>query len=390
MDRTVKGRIYPALAQHQARPFTPGWREFGKHWPFTTPLRLQEYCQQHGVKLDLFEVGSELPNNTYYPICLGFFDFSIDYLELVPPAVKDLVRNKQVQVLFMYHEGDNPLRIKNRLNSLCQQHDLDSRCYVFVSSNTQADRLPGFVCFQDFELWYYQRNLATPALEAHNCKRDHSFTVLNRIHKSWRLAAMSDLYQLGVLDRSVWSYCQEPGQNNHDQDCPIEVDAIPQLRWAREKFINQLPHYCDQLDHETRNDHSVMVSDHYHNSYCNIVIESQFDVDQSGGTFLTEKTFKPIKHAQLFVIAGGAGSIQCLRELGYDVFDDVIDHSYDNETDHTQRWLLLRNSILDLCKQDLHTLYISCLDRLIKNQEIFMSSKQHRLNRLLEKINDCY
>ena len=30
-DRVVKGRIYPALARHQAVPYTQGWREFGQH-----------------------------------------------------------------------------------------------------------------------------------------------------------------------------------------------------------------------------------------------------------------------------------------------------------------------------------------------------------------------
>jgi hypothetical protein len=46
-DSVVKGRIYPALARHEARPYTQAWREFGLHFPYTIPLRLQEYCDHH-------------------------------------------------------------------------------------------------------------------------------------------------------------------------------------------------------------------------------------------------------------------------------------------------------------------------------------------------------
>ena len=42
-DKLTKGRIYPAFATHQGRPYTQSWREFGQHWPYTIPLRLQEY-----------------------------------------------------------------------------------------------------------------------------------------------------------------------------------------------------------------------------------------------------------------------------------------------------------------------------------------------------------
>ena len=62
-DRVIKGRIYPALARHQAVPYTQGWREFGQYWPHTVPLRLQEYCEHHGVQLDITDINSEWPAN---------------------------------------------------------------------------------------------------------------------------------------------------------------------------------------------------------------------------------------------------------------------------------------------------------------------------------------
>lgn len=383
-DRVIKGRIYPALARHDARPYTQAWREFGEHWPWTTPLRLQEYCNQHDCLLDVQAINSDQPLRGIYPICIGFFDFSIDYIELLPRAVEQAVRERHVTLLFYYHEGDNPFHIKSRLDYLCQTHNIDTDCYIFVSANSRARTLEQFVWFADFELWYYQRNLAQPATPAHTNVRPRDFTALNRIHKSWRACVMADLLRQGVLENSIWSYCNV--DNVGDDANPIEIDRVPQLRWTTEKFLAGAPYYADGLTDQERNDHSVTVTQHHADAYANIVLESQFDVDQSGGSFLTEKTFKAIKHGQLFFIAGGPGSLQQLRDLGYRTFDSVLDNSYDLEPDPTERWLALRDAIMQARAQGLHDIYCRSRSDIEHNQKLFLSSKQSRLNSLLETI----
>ena len=283
----------------------------------------------------------------------------------------------------MYHEGDNPVRIKQRLDSLCQQHGLDPDCYVFVSSNTSANRLERFVTFQDFELWYYQRNLDTDPLGV-GINRSRDFLCLNRVHKSWRAAVMADLTSMGILDNSIWSYCNF--DTNDDQENPLQIDIIPQLRYRTQRFLDRAPYHVDNLTDDQRNDHSQFVSDLYQDTLCNIVTESQLDVDQSGGVFLTEKTFKPIKHAQMFFIAGAAGSLAELRRMGYSVFDHVLDNSYDLIEDATQRWLSLRDAMQQARAQGLKSLYEQSLDDLAHNQQLFLAAPVQRLNSLAERL----
>lgn len=383
-DRTIKGRIYPALARHEARPFTPSWRQFGEHWPYTTPVRLQEYCTEHGVDIRIHDIYN-YPDNSWYPICLGFFDFDIDYFGLLPEAVCDAVGSGKLRVLFLYHEGDNPQRIKNRLDSLIKQHQLPTQCYCFVSANTAADRLPGFVTFHDFELWYYQRNLASSPYMIHRQPREREFTCLSRLHKWWRATAMADLHRSGILSNSYWSYCEAP--YGPDTDCPIEVDMISRLRYDRTKFLEQAPYLADDMTDSDRNNHAIMEPKYYINAYCQIVLESQFDVDQSGGAFVTEKTFKPIKHGQLFFVAGGAGSLQVLRDLGYKTFDAILDNSYDTVTNHTQRWECLRDSIAR-AQPRLPELFEAARPEIEHNQRLFVANKSERLNTLVRKINE--
>jgi hypothetical protein len=196
---------------------------------------------------------------------------------------------------------------------------------------------------------------------------------------------MADLKSLDLLDNAYWSYC-ESGVFD-DAECPIQIDDIAGLRSATEKFLNSAPYIGDELDHDQRNDHSTLVPKYHINSYCNIVMETHFDADQSGGAFLTEKTFKPIKHGQLFFIAGPAGSLQVLRDLGYSVFDDILDNSYDQEQNHTQRWMALTRSIY-FAQQELPQLFEQARVDIEHNQQLFQSTKTDRLNTLIKDINE--
>ena len=383
-DSVVKGRIYPALATHQARPYTQAWREFGLHFPYTIPLRLQEYCDHHGVKINIHHMHNNLPANTFYSIGLSFFDFGIDYFTLLPTEVFTAVYKGKIRVLFYYHEGDNPVRIKQRLDQLAKNVRLPANCYVFVSANSAARDIPGFVYFNDFELWYYQRNLEQAPLAVHSEPREREFTVLNRLHKSWRATAMAELKRTGVLDNSYWSYCETGELDNNN---PIEIDTIAQLRHDTVQFLEQAPYASDELDQTQRNDHSATLNKYHTNAYCNIVMETHFDADQSGGVFLTEKTFKPIKHGQLFFIAGPAGSLQTLRDLGYRTFDSVLDNTYDRIVDNTERWVRLRDAIQQ-ARHRLKDRFDTAREDIKHNQQLFAELKTQRLNSLIKDIHE--
>ena len=379
VDRIVNGKIYPALTKTQND-------DFDRYYPYTIPLRLQEYCVEHNIPLNIYHVDDHFPSDSFYPVGIGFFDFSIDYFEIMKGDLRKQLREQQVRVLFYYHEGDNPVHIKARLDKLASNHLLPSNCYVFVSGNTAAKSLPNFIYFTDFELWYYQRNKTSPALKIHHEPRELEFTVLNRLHKSWRALAMADLKHNGILDNSYWSYC-ETGKFV-DAECAIEIDHISGLRTRTEQFLKSAPYISDELDFDQRNDHRTLIPKYHVNSYCNIVMETHFDTG-SNGTFLTEKTFKPIKHGQMFFVAGPAGSLQVLRDLGYRVFDSVLDNSYDLEPNATQRWQALTRSIF-FTQPDLPQLFELCRADIQHNQQLFQSSKADRLNTLIKEINESH
>jgi hypothetical protein len=197
---------------------------------------------------------------------------------------------------------------------------------------------------------------------------------------------MARLWSMGIDQCSYFSYNNELSIDDKEHENPIEVDRFPNLRNTTQEFLQRCPFVADDLDHSEHNLYSTTVAHHYYDSYVNVVLETHMDVDQSGGVFLTEKTFKPIKNSQLFVIFGAPGSIAKLRSMGYETFDRVIDHSYDLETDTTERWARVCAEIQRLQGADLYEMYKFCRPGIEHNQQLFLSSKAARLNSLIEKI----
>ena len=85
----------------------------------------------------------------------------------------------------------------------------------------------------------------------------------------------------------------------------------------------------------------------YLDSYLGIIVDTFFD----NGVFVSEKIFNAINYQQLFFYAGYPGTLQYLRDQGYQTFDDIIDTSYDNILEHGARLVAARRSLLDFLQQ---------------------------------------
>jgi len=197
---------------------------------------------------------------------------------------------------------------------------------------------------------------------------------------------MADLLRSDVLNRSLWSYNTQCSIDDREDDNPLELDNVAGWRDAVKDFVSQGPYFCDSDDDQSHNDHRNVPVSLYQDSYCHLVLETLFDADQSGGAFLTEKTYKAIKFGQPFVIIGTAHSLRILRQQGYRTFDHVIDNTYDEITDNTQRWLAIRKSVLEIKLQDMHQWFLKCLPDIEHNQQIFRDAQGASLNTIQRKL----
>jgi hypothetical protein len=387
VDRITKGHAYPNLAVHPAEPYTQSWREFGSHYPYTVPVELINHCETHAYPYRLIpttDIELDAAADLWYPVQFGRFDHDIDYMGLLSKTIKEAVANKQIRILFYYHEGDDPQKIKDRLDLLCQLNSLDIDCYRFVSANTAADSINGCVYFSDHELLYWHRNRNVNNLLFTVVPMRRNFLIMNRTHKAWRSAVMADLARRGVLDQALYSYNCDVCQGDSLDDCAIQADTLGLLPHI-ETFLAGVPYRCDTLTSDQHNDHSL-TSDLFDRTWCSVILETHFDADGSHGAFLTEKTFKCLKHGHPFVLVGCAGSLAALRAAGYRTFDHCIDPAYDTIQDNTLRWLAVRALILDLDSKDMSSVYAECAEDILHNRQHFLASKYNRLNSLYERL----
>ena len=379
-DRWARDRPYPNLARWQAEPYTPEWRQFSRHWPFSEPAMLVDYLSQEKVTLP--------QGRRTYIISISFFDFAIDWPNLLPPGRLEQARQGEIDILFYYSEGDNPARLREHLIAQFLSAGVDSDRIKIVSANSAAGDLPGCAWFADDELLYRRRNRQHEPLAWHANPRSRLFTALVRTHKWWRATVMADFWRRGWHDLGYFSYNPHVTVSDEETDNPIQIDRWPSLRQSTHEFLQQA-FFADDLDSDQHNDHHLLVPEHFTDSYVNIVIETHMDADQSGGVFLTEKTFKPIKHAQPFVIFGCAHSLARLRDLGYRTFDHAIDNSYDkidDTSDRYQRLIAVCQDLFSRGQGHLHEILCACREDLLHNQRHFVASKQDRLNNLLDRI----
>lgn len=100
-------------------------------------------------------------------------------------------------------------------------------------------------------------------------------------------------------------------------------------------------------------------------------------------SILTEKTIMSIYSGTLPIWVGGWRCADALRKFGFDVFDDVVDHSYQNMEDPFDRCYYAIERNLDLLRD-------------FSRAQEFINQNQHRLKHNLELVlsnvflKDCF
>jgi hypothetical protein len=91
-------------------------------------------------------------------------------------------------------------------------------------------------------------------------------------------------------------------------------------------------------------------------------------------THITEKTFKAIALEMPFVLVAPAGSLEYLREYGFQTFADIFDESYDTETNdilRVEKVVKLLKDLDDLSAQERQQIHRACLLRVQHNHNHF-------------------
>ena len=83
---------------------------------------------------------------------------------------------------------------------------------------------------------------------------------------------------------------------------------------------------------------------------------------------------------------GPVGTLAALRAAGYNVFDDVLDNTYDIIKNNTERYIAVRKLLLNMQEQGVADLFKKCQPGIEHNQLNFESRLASPLNTLIEKL----
>lgn len=197
-----------------------------------------------------------------------------------------------------------------------------------------------------------------------SCDRTYKWGCLNGMPRAHRIYNFLYSKQQSYYESAIFSFYRlDPGVQNLNDDDLLSVDelalwkelepSLPNQKlisgWPRADSVCNLPAITD--------------------AYIHLVTETT--VKQR--IFISEKTWKPIAAGQIFLIFGNVGTVDYLRKQGVDVFDDIIDHSYDWTLDWRQRLHQIHQQLAKLVSQDLKSLYVNTIQRRQANAEKFFA-----------------
>lgn len=345
--------------------------------------------------LDAFSIPHALTDvndhDYLYVVTMSFWDFNRAHMDYIPRSVLDRVRNGRARICFYYSEADPPADIRRHILIQCDRLDIDPSRVKLISANSAADRVPGCHYFFDDFAWYWYLMRDQSISIADDQPRSDLFTCLVRTHKQWRSDFVWNLLHTGVCDTGKISYHGISNMDDRDDAAIINPEF---LRWQSQGLCMppatwwlDRPLRVDGLNGDDANNHSIVIKEHYQ-SYVNVILETYLDLGPSA-VFVTEKTMKAICHGQMFMVVGCPGTLDFLRQQGFETFQTGLDESYDHETDVRLRWYQVFDQLRNLAGQHpdtWHRIWSDSLDRIQHNQRVFRQGPGHLVRQLWKNI----
>ena len=335
-----------------------------------------------------------------------------DWLENMPDGILKMAANRELYIIIdfsyeAYNSTDQP--IYDSLYFSIEKYNIPPEQLIYMSANMDENKCveeyckkhnkePITVCcFSTFEFHtpricdysIYNLTIEEAKETFENNFTDKLFCSLSRVNRPWRSYATWQLHKSDIA---------KDGYISHDSVdtghfVPYFLDSKDKEEWI--KWSNQLPLFADTSDFYDEKMTHVFDQNIFTHTGFHIVNESF--VSEENTRFLTEKTFKSMLVYQPLIIWGQVGANHYLESLGYKLYNDWFDLSFDFEPDNIKRYHLMLNNI----KRTIYSLKSKTRNEIIdwrfKNQEILNHNKQTLLSykyehsslmTMIEKIND--
>lgn len=177
----------------------------------------------------------------------------------------------------------------------------------------------------------------------------HHFVCLNHLHRWQRYKLVKTILDRKLEKFGCISYLEKP--KDSDARFPLVIDQS-KITWEQQRNI-AMPALTGAL--------------------FNVICETAYEPDTTQLVHhhrpgMTEKSYKCFALFQIPIWLAPYRAVACYRNLGFDVFDDIVDHGYDLEQDPIKRIDLVVDQIENIAKlNQLTDLKITLAPRFEKN-----------------------
>jgi hypothetical protein len=276
------------------------------------------------------------------------------------------------------------------IDSIDQSWFSETGPIIILSNQQPAVKLPDNVkVFSMGNWWYGFYHIDKAPMERH-IERDFC-CFMNRIDVL-RQNLFYEFYQNNLLDRGYVSmnlFFHHPNQPNSLEAGRDRFEVF------HNGFLKSYDHLKDKVQdlvpfknfQDPKNLVEVVIKTKF-----NIVLESYFERPDS--LTFSEKTWRAVQLPRPWLLFHCTGSVQHLRNMGIDVFDDFVDHSYDTIDTADKAWPRL-DHIINQTKQlvDMQitdSMFDVWEQKAIHNKQIIFDLYQGAMQHSLDTIEQAF
>jgi len=276
--------------------------------------------------------------------------------KLIDTIVKPFLNNNNIQTVILDCSYD-PF---NQFESTIETWDWPCEYNVLVNDFSYIFKESKNIIYHNPFIWQYKEL----RYKKYDNERIYPISCLNGVPRKHRIDLFNLLRNSKNFNKILFSIGNFKS-SKYINDINPDTDRNTYKRYFKEFGDKGFSNFTPIEDNYDRgSDHSIK-NIAFRQTVLNVVTETAPD----NARIFTEKTWKPIYARQFFIQFNRPFAVEHLRKIGIDVFDDVIDHSYDQVIDYQSRLTMISQEILRLLDNtanlfDKHNEY---KDRLEKN-----------------------
>ena len=417
---SVLNLIYDNWNIDENQPLPNGWNSHFEHRHFRGMTGLLHYYNFHDYKWFTIDKVSEFPNEKFY----YFVNHITDLFEIlktyndVPilPEVKSAFKeNPNLFIVFINEHEYERKDVIPFLEKMLEKNSMDSSRVYLINNNALTSEhikdlgskmLPHSIEYlptkSSKECVQYETKFVPE-------KSGHLFLMYNRTPKAHRYALLALLKKMNMLDNVDWSLVMgwyhkrnlrvdgsminwffEDILTPEDRvRLSTEIDFLNQIEIKKTSFETERDWFNSQESHGSIDWSKIYEVPSYESTYINIITESAYKTNE---IHITEKSFRPFYFNQFPIFVASPHHVKMLRtRYDFDMFDDVINHTYDEVENHRDRMFAIFQEILRLYRnrEKIKEFYKNNEERFLENQnkikQIAKSDKDFKFFKTLKR-----